>query len=154
MIDLIKDSSVFSKINSQELDKISKIGRIVEFQDGDQIFSAGDNADFMYIVSKGEVKLKFSVNHLNAPMVLTLDTIKERGSLGWSAFTKPYRYTLSAYAAGDTQLLQLQSDKIQELCDTNKNLGFIIMKNITTMISARFARLQGLLQYVIQGYLE
>lgn len=154
MIDLIKESSVFSRINSQELNKISQLGRIVKFQDGDQIFGAGDNAKFMYIVSKGEVKLKFSVNHLNAPMDLTMDTIKENGYLGWSAFTKPYKYTLAAYAVGDTHLLQLQADKIRELCDNNKNLGFIVMKNITTMISTRFSRLQGLVQHIIQGYLK
>ncbi|MFQ6607338.1 MAG: cyclic nucleotide-binding domain-containing protein [Fidelibacterota bacterium] len=154
MIDLIRESSVFSKINSQELEKIVKIGEAVEFQDGEKIFNAGDNADYMYIVGTGEVKLKFSVNHLNAPMILTLDTIKEKGSLGWSAFTKPYKYTLSAYANGYTQLLRLQTDKIRKLCDDDRNLGFIIMKNITTMISARFARLQGLMQHVIQSYLE
>lgn len=154
MIKLIKESSVFSRINSSELDKISKFSRLAEFKDGDQIFRAGDDAMFMYIVSKGVVKLKFSVIYLNAPTLLTMDTLKKQDCLGWSAFTKPYRYTLSAYAVGDTRLLQLQSENIRELCETNKKLGFIIMENITKMISARFARLQGLLQHVMQGYLK
>lgn len=154
IVDLLKESAVFSKINSEELEYISHLGQIINYQNGDLIFSAGDNADFIYIVNKGEVKLNYAVNILNAPMVLTADTIKEKGHLGWSAFTKPYKYTLSAYAVGDTQLLQIQSDKLRKLCDSNEKLGYIIMKNITSMISMRFARLQGLIQHVIQGNYE
>ncbi|MCH8069122.1 MAG: cyclic nucleotide-binding domain-containing protein [Candidatus Marinimicrobia bacterium] len=154
MIDLIKKSNIFEALEPKELEAVAQISKIVLFKEGDQIFKAGDDASSMYIVRTGEVKLKFSFNHLNAPVVLTLDTIKKGGSLGWSAFAQPFKYTLSAYAVGDTQLLRLHSDGIRELCDKNQHLGYVVMKNIATMISARFARLQGLLQHVIQGYLK
>ncbi len=151
ILDVLKECAVFSKINPRELEHISELGRIIDYQDGDLIFSAGDDADFIYIVNTGEVKLKYAVNILNAPMDLTAYTIKDRGHLGWSAFTKPYKYTLSSYAVGKTQLLQFRSDKLRKLCDSNENVGYIMMKNINTMISTRFARVNGLLQHVIQG---
>lgn len=154
MIDLIKESNIFETLEPNELETVAQISKIVLFKEGDQIFKAGDEASSLYIVSTGEVKLKLSFNHLNAPVVLTLDTIRKGGSLGWSAFAQPFKYTLNAYAGGDTQLLRLQADEIRELCGKNQHLGYVVMKNIATMISARFAGLQGLLQHVIQGYLK
>lgn len=154
MLDLLRETDVFRGLESAELEKVARINRIVEFHDGDQIFGSGDDATSLYIVNLGEVKLKFTVDYLNAPIDLTIDRMKKGDVFGWSAIAHPYQYRLSAYAIGNTKLLKLRADRMRALCEESDHVGNVVMSNMTTIISDRFAKLEGLLKHIIQSTLE
>ncbi len=154
MIDLLKETNIFKGLRSDELEKVVNISNIVEFHDRDQIFKAGDNATSLYIVCLGKVKLNITVDHINASIDLTIDSMKKGDIFGWSAITQPYKYKFSAYASGNTKLLHFQADKMKILCDESDHIGYVIMNNITTIISDRFTRTEGLLKHIIQTTLE
>jgi CRP/FNR family transcriptional regulator len=150
VVDFLSEVMIFKGLKKNEINDIAKIYQKAVYVDGSQILNAGDNATTLYIVSSGEVKLKFTIALINEPIDLTIDIMKKGDFFGWSSFAEPYRYTASAYAVGDTELIQIRADEMKELCNASDHLGRILMNNITTIVSERFSRLEGLLKHVIQ----
>lgn len=154
MLDLLRETDIFRGLKSDELEKIAKINRVVELHDGDKIFGSGDDATSLYIVNLGEVKLLCTVEYLNGPIDVTIDRMKKGDVFGWSAISHPQRYRLSAHAVGDTELLRFRGDRIRILCEESDHIGNVMMSNITTIISDRYDKLEGLLKHIIQSALE
>ena len=150
VIDFLNEVRIFKGLKKNEMSEVAKIYQKTMYADEAQILKAGDNATELFIVSSGKVKLKFTIALLNEPIDLTIDMMKKGDFFGWSSFAEPYKYTASAYAIGETELIQFQADDMKKLCDANDHIGHILMNNITTIVSERFSRLEGLLKHVIQ----
>ena len=154
VIDFLSKARIFKGLKKDEINKAAKIYQKTEYADGAQILKAGDHANSLYIVSSGKVKLKFTIALLNEPIDLTIDIMKQGDFFGWSSFAEPYKYTASAYAVGDTELLQFRAVEMKKLCDTSDHIGHILMNNITSIVSERFSRLEGLFKHVVQTGVE
>jgi len=150
VIDFLNEVRIFKGLKKNEMSEVAKIYQKTMYADEAQILKAGDNATELFIVSSGKVKLKFTIALLNEPIDLSIDMMKKGDFFGWSSFAEPYKYTASAYAIGETELIQFQADDMKKLCDANDHIGHILMNNITTIVSERFSRLEGLLKHVIQ----
>ncbi len=150
IVDFFSKVRIFKGLKKNELNKVAKIYQKAEYEDEAQILKAGDNANTLFIVSSGKVKLKFTIALLNEPIDLTIDIMKKGDFFGWSSFAEPYRYTASAYAVGSTQLIQFRAEEMKKLCDASDHIGRILMNNITTIVSERFSRLEGLLKHIVQ----
>ncbi len=150
VIDFLNEVRIFKGLKKNEMSEVAKIYQKTMYADEAQILKAGDNATELFIVSSGKVKLKFTIALLNEPIDLSIDMMKKGDFFGWSSFAEPYKYTASAYAIGETELIQFQADDMKKLCDASDHIGHILMNNITTIVSERFSRLEGLLKHVIQ----
>ncbi len=150
VIDFLNEVRIFKGLKKNEMSEVAKIYKKTMYADEAQILKAGDNATELFIVSSGKVKLKFTIALLNEPIDLSIDMMKKGDFFGWSSFAEPYKYTASAYAIGETELIQFQADDMKKLCDASDHIGHILMNNITTIVSERFSRLEGLLKHVIQ----
>lgn len=150
VVDFLSEVRIFKGLKKNEINEVAKIYQKIKYADEAQILKAGDNATALFIVNSGEVKLKFTIALINEPIDLTIDMMKKGDFFGWSSFAEPYRYTASAYAVGDTELIQFRADEMKKLCDASDHIGHILMNNITTIVSERFSRLEGLLKHVIQ----
>ncbi len=150
IVDFFSKVRIFKGLKKNELNKVAEIYQKTEYADGAQILKAGDNANTLFIVSSGKVKLKFTIALLNEPIDLTIDIMKQGDFFGWSSFAEPYKYTASAYAVGNTELIQFRAEEMKKLCDASDHLGRILMNNITTIVSERFSRLEGLLKHIVQ----
>ncbi len=154
VVDFLSEVRIFKGLKKNEINEIAEIYRKIEYLDGAQILKAGADATTLFIVSTGEVKLKFTIALINEPIDLTIDIMKKGDFFGWSSFAEPYKYTASAYAVGDTELIQFRADEMKKLCEASDHIGHILMNNITTIVSERFYRLEGLLKHVIQTGVE
>jgi CRP/FNR family transcriptional regulator len=150
VVDFLSKVRIFKGLNKNEIDDVAKIHQKINYADGAQILRAGDDAKSLFIVNSGEVKLKFTIALINEPIDLTIDMMKKGDFFGWSSFAEPYKYTASAYAVGETELVQFNADEMKKICDASDHIGRILMNNITTIVSERFSRLEGLLKHVIQ----
>lgn len=149
LIDFLKKIKVFNGLATEELQTLTSAIKLVEFENNEVIFHARETASSLYIIAAGRVELRLIVKIYNAEETLTIDTLEKGEAFGWSVFAKPYKYTLSAYALDNIKLLQLDRVTIRKYCEKNADLGYILMNNFTSIISARFSKLEGLLQHYI-----
>jgi CRP-like cAMP-binding protein len=154
MLDLLKEARVFEGCTTQELRDISKISQRMALQNGERVFAAQSPAEYLYIVAKGAVELKFTVTHYRVSKEITIDRVQQKEVFGWSALGKHRTYTLSALAVGDSELVRINAKDIEKFSAENNHLGFILMKNIAETIGERFDLVQRMLIDLIQQNLK
>jgi CRP-like cAMP-binding protein len=151
MVSLLKAVRIFEDCTTQELEDIATICEQVSFNTGERLFEANSPAEHLFLVVKGLIELHFNVTHYSAAKKITFERVKQGEILGWSsALTQPRVYALSATAVKDSELLRIRVSDIEKLCMENNHLGYVLMKNISETIAARFNRLQHLFIAEIQ----
>ncbi len=91
-----------------------------------------------------------TVVHYTVQQDFTIDRKAPGDMFGWSALTEPYRYTLSAVVTKDAEALKIHRLVIKRLCEQNIFFGYMLMKNIATIIGERFALARQMLTEIIQ----
>ncbi len=150
MLDLLKGVRVCKGCTEAELEEIAKICERITFKKGERVFEAQCPAEYLYIVGKGLIDLRFSVTCYLASAEITLDQIGKGEIFGWSTFAHPYLYTVSAIAVRDSELLRIKQSDLNQICTRNSHLGFGIMSKIAQTISERFALVQKILVNEVQ----
>ena len=150
MINLLKESKIFSGCTGYELANIANVAQKISASAGDRIFATGNPADNMYIVLDGLVSLRFQVTYLDAIRDITLDRKSAGEAFGWSVFVEPSLYTVSAFATEKTELMKIRRQDLNRLCTENHHLGYILMKNISEIIAERYGTVQNMLVNAIQ----
>ena len=154
MIELLKKFDIFKGMDDDELQKIAEACKVEEFKKGAGVFKAQDPAESLFLVNKGKIELRFKVTYHSVSTEISLDKVSEGDAFGWSALTHPFRYTLSAFVAEDSELVQIKESDIKRICQDNNHLGYILMKNIAKVIGQRFSTIQGILIQEIQQSLK
>ena len=150
MLDLLKEVRVCKGCTEAELQEIAEICERITFKNRERVFEAQRPAEYLYIVGKGLIDLRFSVTHYLASAEITLDQIGNGEIFGWSTFAYPYLYTVSAIAVRDSQLLKIKQTNLNQICTTNSHLGYGIMSKIAQTIGERFALVQKILVNEVQ----
>jgi CRP-like cAMP-binding protein len=154
MISQLRSFSLFQDLTQDELEAVTELCKLTRVEKGERIFQAGAEARSLFLLSAGEVDLRFDVVCYNAPVEILLERKGPGEVLGWSAVTYPYQYTLSAYAREDSELLEIKQADIEGLCGANHHFGYIFMKNTALIIAQRFQLAQQALTKEIQESLR
>jgi NADP-reducing hydrogenase subunit HndB len=141
--DFLKRADIFKGLNDDQLNKIQAGCQEIEYQSGNRLFSEGENSDRVWIVSDGQVDLRFDLPGRSSSEENTIFSITAGNTLGWSSFIPPYQYKLSAYCATRTcKTLQIPNDFLLDLFEQDVQMGFIVISNLTGVASTHFHRLQ------------
>jgi signal-transduction protein with cAMP-binding, CBS, and nucleotidyltransferase domain len=154
MIELLKKFNVFEGMEDGELQEIAKACSLKQFSKGAQVFRAGDPAESLFLVNKGKVELRFKATYHSVSTEISLDKVSPGDAFGWSALTYPFKYTLSAYVAEDSELVELKESDIRGICRDNAHLGYTLMNNVAKIIGQRFSTIQAILIQEIQQDLK
>lgn len=84
------------------------------------------------------IEVRFNVVCFNALVEVPLDIIGAGEVCGWSALIPPHTYTLTAYATQDSELLRIKRTDLQDCCEANPRLGYIVMKNLARFLGHRY----------------
>ncbi len=138
MMDGLEAFPIFEGLTPEQLNVLGQRCEIMTVKQDETIFKAGDPATHLVFVRSGRVELRFQVEYAGATDELPLDTVGAYGACGWSAMIPPHRYTLTAHAVEDSELLRIKQSDLQECCDADVRLGFIVMKNIARIVGERY----------------
>lgn len=154
MIEGLEKFSILQGLGPEELDVIAKFCKRSKVSKGETVFQIGEPADSLFLVCGGKIELRFNVIYHNTTAEICLDIKVQGDAFGWSAIIPPYKYTLSAYATEDSELLQIGRDDIQNSCEANTHLGYMFMRNTARVIGQRFEGSQEMLVKEIQHGLK
>lgn len=138
-ISIMKEFSFFKEFTNDQLIKLEALAKEEQYQAGAQLYANGDPARCLYLLREGKVAL-FMDNYMGPgkpPMQVTIDIVGKGESMGWSAVVEPFVYTLSARCLEDTKLIAFDSQKLLDLMEEDKVLGFSVMRAIAKVISLR-----------------
>ena len=142
----LEQVDIFQGLNKNEIEDITKLCQEVNYERDAIIFREGQKADFLYVVAKGKVDLRFRFPSFkrrfffmkqDSSLEITMYTVPEEKTFGWSALIEPHQYTQSAYCVETCGLIRIDGKKLLELCERSSNLGFHVMRNLAQLISER-----------------
>jgi len=142
-LEQLNQTDIFKGLRSDQLNMILPGCEEQSCQIGSKLFSEGDLADHLCVVTSGQVDLRFDLPGRSSSPENTLLTIGAGQASGWSSFVPPYRYKLSAYCATDTcTVLMIKRAFLDDLFLRDAGMGYRVLSNLTSTASLRQQQLQ------------
>lgn len=113
-------------------------GYFTRFQSsaGARIFAQNSSADYIYILTAGEVLIRYKPYDGEE---LTISRIQAGGVFGWSAALGNPHYTAGALSAGECQMLRMRGSDLRKLCQENPEIGSQVLEILARAAGERFS---------------
>jgi CRP-like cAMP-binding protein len=134
----------FQMLSDEHFTKLSEISTIKLLSKDEVLFKQGDTEKFLYILVEGRIGVD-----IYSPVqgYIRIYTAEPMDVVGWSSATPVVRQrTASARAVLDSRLIAIDAPKLDQLCEEDHHLGYIVMRRIANVVAARLmiCRLQTL----------
>ena len=120
-------------LNQDHLATLAECAMRSHFGKDERIFRVGDPANRFYLLQKGKVALESRSDG----GVKTLQHVGTSDVLGWSWLLPPYTWHFDARAVEPTEAIFLYGTRVRELCESNHDLGYEIMKRTASVLIDR-----------------
>jgi len=124
----------FDGMTEHHLKLLAEGASRTHFHKGTFIFREGELANRFYLIQQGSVSLESPVNEDSR---VALQTLSSGDVLGWSWLFAPYHWHFDARALEDTEALVMFGTRLRELCESDKTLGYEIMKRVAEVVIKR-----------------
>lgn len=125
----------FVDLKQSQIDCLASIATLHELGTGDLLFTEGDREDYLYVLLEGQVVLEVEVPTRGQVPVYTAEILD---IIGWSSMTPIARQrTASVRATKPCLLLGLNSKLLQQMCEEDHDLGYIIMRRLANVVANR-----------------
>jgi len=147
-LDVIENLDIFKELDAKELETLSALCSIEEYQEDDRLFAEGTKAADLWLVIDGEVALRFETpDGKPSTEETTLSShrkdIPESQVLGWSCFVPPYKLRLSAYCVSrKCKVVKIGSTPLNKLMKADTQLGYKLMRYMVQVVGYRFMQFQ------------
>lgn len=132
----LKEFSLFREFGDSELNKIAALCREQNVSPDTLLFAQGNKATKLHLCRSGRVDI---VVRLSEPqgIEVVVHRAKTGDLFGWSSLVEPFIYTASAKCMETTETIFIEASDLIRLFEENPTIGYIFMKNLTTVISLR-----------------
>jgi CRP-like cAMP-binding protein len=124
----------FANLDEDFVSNILSIGEERKLENNAWLFKQDQEAKKIYLITEGKLALTIrfgeeEVDRMNPYM---------RGEIiGWSALVKPHIYTMGAVAEQPSTVIGFRGREMLSLMDERIDQGYIILQNLTEIISER-----------------
>jgi CRP-like cAMP-binding protein len=129
-------------LSPAEVEQILELGSRLIVPSGTLLFRLGDPADRLFLTERGRIRLTLPM-HLRGKEENVLAEERSPGqTVGWSALIPPYRFTLSAAASLDTEVIALPQKALRGYMAAQPAVGCKIALNLAVVIGHRLQLFQ------------
>jgi CRP-like cAMP-binding protein len=124
----LKEADLFRGLDSKQLQPFTKHFTEMNFQVGEVIFSQGNPAQNLYILSEGEVTLGIKTK---GEIDITAYSVGKKGEIfGLPCLIKPYRNNVSAVCKRRTRVFAIHGEVLRRLMMKNRRVGIEMMEKV------------------------
>ena len=134
----LKQVVVFQNATEDELRLILKNSMIRAIEENEFFFFQGDTAQYLYILTSGQIKLMQSNPNGQQVNLRTIHPWQMFGALG--AVRKEATYPATAQALEDSSALAIESGFLHKMLETSPQISFDLMTLMTSYIQEMQAR--------------
>ncbi len=126
---------LFGRLSKPQLERVLAISREQKIPKGKWLFREDEEAQHFYLITEGAIELLTVVDeHIEIPIAMVRT---KNGCIGLGALVPPFRYSLSARAAQDSNLLVFKRADLEALKRDDPGLVCIIMNNLAQKLLER-----------------
>jgi CRP/FNR family cyclic AMP-dependent transcriptional regulator len=124
----------FQGFNEEQIARIRPLFLLFYAPAGTVIFEQGEPAENLYVVTNGEVAIRYKPD--DGPEG-EIAHVRPEGVVGWSAALGNPRYTSSAVCTTDCQMLRLRNSDLRQLCESDPDTGALFLEKLATLVAER-----------------
>jgi CRP-like cAMP-binding protein len=121
---------------------------------GGVLFSLGDAADHMYLITRGRIALTLPMQVLGHSEDVLVEERLPGETIGWSALIPPHRFTLKAAAPLETDVLAFPRAALLSHFATRPAVGYQVVLNVAAVMGHRLQVLQAMWLRQVQHMVE
>jgi CRP-like cAMP-binding protein len=148
--EILKGFSLFGGLSETELAGIAKLCRERTHENGSVIFTIGGSATDVYLLKAGKVEIQIEFKIYEQEIRATVYTVGKGEIFGWSALVPPHRLTASARCQGKADVIMINGKELMEFLEKDRRIGYVVMRNLSALISSRLASTTIALRHEIQ----
>ncbi len=132
---------VFENLAPAEIEALLRAAWRKQYAGGEPIFFQGDQAEVMFLIKAGRVKLS---KYTEGEVEVTLDIRKAGDFLGETMLSEDLEYPVSAWCLEDTVVCGFTKTRFEALVLENPNIGLQVIRNLSNRILVLTSRMGSL----------
>lgn len=138
---VLSQTAFFRELTPAQIARIASLSQIHNCSEGQQIYRIGDPARAVYVLVKGNVRMAIAFGRRNA----SAGDILRRGEVfGWAALTPRCNLRIAtASCLTPCVFLAIDGASLTELMDQDHTLGYVVMKQLTQLITGTLTAFAG-----------
>jgi len=120
------------------------LGKRLLLSSGAQLFRLGEPAETLYVVQRGRVRLTLPMQVRGSDEEVMVEERIPGQTVGWSALTPPYRFTLTASVPLESEVLSLSREALRAHFEANPAVGQIVALNLAAVVGERLQLFQAM----------
>jgi toluene monooxygenase system ferredoxin subunit len=139
--DTLKSIELFNGLTEEQFEMMLPNAEVVSVPKDQNLFAVGQEASDIYVLLEG--KLSIQVKLSSRPETVGIVVLQNRGQLvGWSGLMGSSHYTAAGMCLEASKLLRVNGKALMEVLESNPCTGFLVMREISKVISNRIRNLQ------------
>ena len=145
---------LLSGLSPAEVDQVLALGSRLTVPSGGSLFRLGDRADSLFLIERGRIHLSFPMMVRGKEEDVFFEEKSAGQTVGWSAMVSPYRFTLSASAPLETEVIALPREALGAFCERSPEAGRKICLNLAVLVGQRLQLVQAMWMREMQRVVE
>lgn len=114
--------------------QLASVSDVRQFATREAIFRQGVTNSNLYLVRTGSIALEMRVSGRGFVRILTVGPGEV---FGWSSLINKGKMTTSAIVVNDAEIISIPAPRLREICSSNSEFGFLLMRQMANAISKR-----------------
>ena len=155
-VEMLKGFQLFEGLDENELGQIVNLCNERSYEEGSIIFTAGilgpaSPAAEIYLLREGEVDIQVELVVYDLEARITVYTVRKGETFAWSALVPPHKLTASARCRKKSEVITMNGKELMDVLEKNNHIGYVIMSNLSRVVSSRLAATMAVLRNQIQS---
>ncbi len=141
-------------LDDDEAGRVLALGERITLVAGEVLFRLGDSAGSVYLITRGCIRLTLPMHVRDREENILVEEQATGHVVGWSALTPPYRFTLTATAPIETEVVALDRDVLDAYFTKHPETGQAVAFNLAAAIGRRLQLFQAMWLREVQRMVE
>jgi len=141
-------------LTEEDGDRVLALGRRITLASGEELFHLGDQAECIYVIAQGRLRLTLPMQVRGQNQDVLVEERVPGQTVGWSALIPPYRFTLTAAAPLETEVIALPREALHTHFAAHPEVGYPVSLNLASVIGERLQLFQAMWVREVQRMVE
>ena len=137
ILDALERSTLFHGVTAAECEAFLPLVTERSARRDEYLFRLGSPAEALFIIRHGIVHLTMPLAMNGTVREVVVQEAEQGDTIAWSAFIEPYRFTMSARAGTDVELLAISTRDLQAALQAYPEAGVRVVTNLARVIAKR-----------------
>ncbi|HEY2017394.1 MAG TPA: cyclic nucleotide-binding domain-containing protein [Bryobacteraceae bacterium] len=148
------NADLLKGVSTAEVERVLALGKRMLLTAGAELFHLGDAAESIFLVSRGRIRLTLPIQVRSREENVLVEERSMGQTVGWSGLIPPYRFTLTAAAPLETEVIALPREALHSYFAAHPDTAYAVSLNLASVIGERLQLFQAMWMREVQRMVE